>query len=591
MYSEEKRRWISGCNKEEGEQYCREAEETEDPEIMFQAADYLLARSEKGGRNAEAVFLMEKAAQGKYTAAMLAMGQMYEYGWGVGKSRKYALRWYKEAAGAGSREAEKALARLKRKRRRFIAAGVLILFTAAVLIFLSTTMFLPFMTGSGDGNPMEEEDPPITEGGEVVVGESTDLVETETLEEFQKSLRELTEQYDDELVVSGQRSTNRLLLRFEGAVLDLTDFLADRVVSREDNMVIIQFASEEEAARCLEALKASDQIIFAEMDEYSIAAEDTETEEGSGNADDAETADDMATGKDVEAGSGADISAYSGGTYQYYTWGCEDMGLDHLARWLASLDETGSAVVAVVDTGVKPVDGIRSRLLSGTDVVMGGDGQTDMMGHGTHVAGTILDCTQGLDVQVLPVGVFGTGQFTSKSAICTGLEYAISREADVINMSLGGPDDSGSAWQADVIRRAVSEGIIVVASAGNGDENGIPIDTAGYMPAAMEECIVVGAVDSSHSIAPFSNYGESVDVCAPGVDIVSYSINEQGLESMSGTSMAAPHISALAVMLRLYLPDASPEQIEKYIKDYSIYLGDGQYYGEGIPSGLPFIEE
>ena len=567
MYSEEKRRWISGCNKEEGEQYCREAEETEDPEIMFQAADYLLARSEKGGRNAEAVFLMEKAAQGKYTAAMLAMGQMYEYGWGVGKSRKYALRWYKEAAGAGSREAEKALERLKKKRRGFFAAGVLILFAAAVLIVLSTTVLLPLATGSGDGNPVEEEDPPITEGGEVVVGESTDLVETETLEEFQESLRELTERYDDELVVSGQRSTNRLLLRFEGAVLDLTDFLADRVVSREDNMVIIQFASEEEAAHCLEALKASDQIIFAEMDEYSIAAEDTETAE--------------------DAGSGV----YAGGMYQYYTWGCEDMGLDHLARWLASLGETGSAVVAVVDTGVKPVDGIRSRLLPGTDVVMGGDGQTDMMGHGTHVAGTILDCTQGLDVQVLPVGVFGTGQFTSKSAICTGLEYAISREADVINMSLGGPDDSGSAWQADVIRRAVSAGIIVVASAGNGDENGIPVDTAGYMPAAMEECIVVGAVDSSHSIAPFSNYGESVDVCAPGVDIVSYSINEQGLESMSGTSMAAPHISALAVMLRMYLPDASPEQIEKYIKDYSIYLGDGQYYGEGIPSGLPFIEE
>ena len=582
MYSEEKRRWISGCKKEEGERYCRQAEKTEDPEIMFQAADYLLTRSEKGGRNAEAVFLMEKAAQEKYTAAMLAMGQMYEYGWGVGKSRKYALYWYKEAAGAGSREAEKALARLKKKRGRLFAAGVLSLFVAAVLIVLSAKVLFPFVTGNG-GNPAEKEDPPITEGGEVVVGENTDLVKTETLEEFQENLRELTEQYDDELVVSGQRSTNRLLLRFEGDVLDLTDFLADRVVSREDNMVIIQFDSEEEAARCLEALKASDQIIFAEMDEYSIAAEDTEAADDAGTADDTEAADD--------AVSDPDISAYAGGTYQYYTWGCEDMGMDHLARWLVSMDETGTAVVAVVDTGVKPVDGIRSRLLSGTDVVMGGDGQTDMMGHGTHVAGTILDCTQGLDVQVLPVGVFGTGQFTSKSAICTGLEYAISREADVINMSLGGPDDAESAWQADVIRRAVSDGIIVVASAGNGDENGIPIDTAGYMPAAMEECIVVGAVDSSHSIASFSNYGDSVDVCAPGVDIVSYSINEQGLESMSGTSMAAPHISALAVMLRLYLPDASPEQIEKYIKDYSIYLGDEQYYGEGIPSGLPFIEE
>ena len=113
--------------------------------------------------------------------------------------------------------------------------------------------------------------------------------------------------------------------------------------------------------------------------------------------------------------------------------------------------------------------------------------------------------------------------------------------------------------------RAVSAGIIVVASAGNGDENGIPVDTAGYMPAAMEECIVVGAVDSSHSIAPFSNYGESVDVCAPGVDIVSYSINEQGLESMSGTSMAAPMVTGTAAMIYSFRTDLSLADVKTAI--------------------------
>ena len=85
------------------------------------------------------------------------------------------------------------------------------------------------------------------------------------------------------------------------------------------------------------------------------------------------------------------------------------------------------------------------------------------------------------------------------------------------------------------------------------------------MPAALTECIVVGAVDQEHEIASFSNYGDSVDVCAPGVDVVSYSIKPEGFESMSGTSMAAPHISALSAMLCMYVPEASPAQIEKSI--------------------------
>ena len=266
------------------------------------------------------------------------------------------------------------------------------------------------------------------------------------------------------------------------------------------------------------------------------------------------------------------------------------MGLDRLAAYLSANAVQQSATVAVLDSGVMPAEETSDRILSGTDVVMGGDGRSDLMGHGTHVSGTILDCTRGLDVKILPVGIFGENEYTNILNICTGLEYAISQSPDVINMSLGGPVSEEDGWQQTLIREAVQNGITVVVSAGNGDGAGNPMDTAGIMPAAMEECIVVGAVDRDHKIAFFSNYGESVDVCAPGVDIVSYSIKPEGLESMDGTSMAAPHISALAAMLAMYVPDASPAQIEKYIKDYCQHLGDELYYGEGIPQGIFYIE-
>lgn len=276
---------------------------------------------------------------------------------------------------------------------------------------------------------------------------------------------------------------------------------------------------------------------------------------------------------------------------KYLTWGCEDMGLDLLADWLSVNAKKKSVVVAVIDSGVKPNDEISDRVLPGSHVVTGGDGTTDYLGHGTHVAGTILDCTQGLDVKVLPVGVFGEEKYTSASSICMGLEYAMSQSPDIINMSLGGGRTEESKWQEKLIHDAISDGMVVVAAAGNGDANRNPVDTAGQSPAAIEECIVVGAIDASHNIGSFSNYGKSVDVCAPGVGIVSYSIKPGSVSTRRGTSQAAPHIAALAAMLRMYVPDATPAQIEKYIKDYCQPLGDELYYGKGLPQASYYIED
>lgn len=157
-------------------------------------------------------------------------------------------------------------------------------------------------------------------------------------------------------------------------------------------------------------------------------------------------------------------------------------------------------------------------------------------------------------------------------------------------MSLGGPKSNDCVLKDDLICQAVASGITVVVAAGNGDKYGNPVDTAETDPAHIEECIVVAAYDSRRRIAGFSNYGASVDVAAPGVDVVSYGNGDEFLVSLSGTSMAAPHISALAAMLRLYLPDASPAQIEKYIKDYCLPMGNALYWGEGIPQSAGFIE-
>ena len=286
------------------------------------------------------------------------------------------------------------------------------------------------------------------------------------------------------------------------------------------------------------------------------------------------------------------MSAYSSAHTgeNYYSWGVEYLGLDILAAWVGTQQPT-PVTVAVLDTGSEPCQENAHLYLEGYDMIdtSNNNGWTDEHdhGHGTHVAGTIIDCTWGLPVQILPIRVLGpNGQ--PDSCIVAGIEAAIQEGADVINLSLGGPclyanpdQNCGGAidWS---IQDAVAKGIVVVAAAGNGDDYGNPEDTKINCPAHLGCCIVVAACDSQDQLASFSNYGESVDVCAPGVAVCSY--NPGGtFASLNGTSMATPHVSALAAMLKMIMPDKTPAQIEKYITDYCVDMGDPLAYGEGIP--------
>ena len=555
MYNRQQKGWESAEYEEALLLWCRESFNRENPEALYILADYTLGKASSGKETADAVYQMEKAAGLGLSRAALAMGQMFQYGWGVHRNWKAARSWYERAVELGSNEAAEYLAQLRQAHRSQLLAGVAAVLGAAALLSILCPLLL--------------KAPP--EG--ILVHEDTELIQPATFEEFSQALNDLIGQYDDELVVSGQQSTNRLLLKFDGPGIDLSAFPAATVIADGDNYLVIQFETEAEAQACLDFLRSKEGILFADMDSY-------ENSVGSGDV--------------GHTTSGLPYtSPYSGALY--YTWGVEYLGLDRLAAWLME-QPTQPVTVAVVDTGVEPCSENAHRILEGFDAFFpGGTGWTDQDGHGTHVAGTIIDCTWYLDVSILPVRVF-LGSTTADSYIVQGLRYALDQDVDVINMSLGGscaatePGDSCGGPFDYYLQKAFDQGVTVVVAAGNGDDYGNPEDTKICCPAHNDNCIVVAACDTDGNTASFSNYGDAVDVTAPGVDIISYYPGST-LQALSGTSMAAPHISALAAMLKLYLPDRTPAQIEKYITDYCVDMGDSLRYGDGIPWAAYFAGE
>lgn len=550
MYNTKQKCWISASYDESHLIWCREPFNRENPAAMFDLADSMLEQAERGKQNAEAVYLMESAAKLGYEKAALAMGQLFEHGWAVQRNLRMAVQWYEKAAALGSADAASLLAALKRKRRTkrlLIALAALVLVCAVVCVIVLPKMFAP------------------VEG--IIVHSDTLLITPTTTDEFQTALNDLIVKYDDELVISGQRSSNRLILMFEGSGIDLSDFPAATVIANQDNYLVIQFLTEEDAQRCLEWLAGNDSVLFAETDDYNFSI------------------DGQSGGMHTTSGEPY-TSPYSGAVY--YSWGVEFLGLDRLAGWLMT-QQTDPVVVAVLDTGSEPCAENQHRYLNGYDMANpGANGWTDNDGHGTHVAGTVIDCTWDLDVSVLPIRVFLPTGGAPDTFIIAGLQYAIQSGADVINMSLGGRcahSDPGVSCGSAIdyyVQEAANQNIVVVIAAGNGDEYGNPESTNINCPAHMDSGIIVAACDKRGNLASFSNYGDAVDVCAPGVEVWSYYTGDM-IAPLDGTSMAAPHISALAAMLKLYLPDRSAAQIEKYIMEYCVDKGNPDYYGEGIP--------
>ncbi|MEW6476739.1 MAG: S8 family serine peptidase [Actinomycetota bacterium] len=254
-------------------------------------------------------------------------------------------------------------------------------------------------------------------------------------------------------------------------------------------------------------------------------------------------------------------------------WALDQVGFDP-AR--AAVDPS-SVTVAVLDSGVAGShEDLAGTLLTGWDAIAdrpGGD--TDPLGHGTHVAGIVAAVAgNGLGgrgaaagVRILPVRVLDSDGSGWSSTIAEGIRWAADHGADVINLSLGGSSPS-SAYRAAIDYAVHQRGAVVVASAGNEYESGNPVS----YPAAFPDAIAVGASTPSNGRASFSNTGAYVDLAAPGTSILApcpmgaeICSRNSHYTRMSGTSMAAPFVSAAAALLRAARPDASVGQIRDWL--------------------------
>ncbi|GAB2617336.1 hypothetical protein Aab01nite_30590 [Paractinoplanes abujensis] len=238
---------------------------------------------------------------------------------------------------------------------------------------------------------------------------------------------------------------------------------------------------------------------------------------------------------------------------------------------------TGAGVtVAVIDSGVDAAHpDLAGHVLPGADFITGTEGvSTDPYGHGTHVAGTIAALTgngEGIagmapDASILPVRVLGPNGTGYMSDVANGIAYAADHGADVINLSVSATDQVGAVTNA--VAYARGKGVVVVAAAGNMRRSGSP---AAY-PAADPGVIAVAATAADDSVAVYSNRGDYVDVAAPGSDITStYPGYRYG--RMNGTSMASPHVAALAALLKGADRGLTPDQVEHAITASAVDLG------------------
>ena len=240
------------------------------------------------------------------------------------------------------------------------------------------------------------------------------------------------------------------------------------------------------------------------------------------------------------------------------------------------------ARVAIVDTGI---DGdhpeLGSKIVAQKDMVNNdGVAQDDRAGHGTHVAGTVGAVTNnGAGVAAvcpgckLLVAKSGNSQVLYDSDIVQGIYWSVDNRAKAINLSLG--SEGNSRILEHSVNYAWEHGVVVVAAAGN-DNTSRP-----NYPAAYRNVISVSATDKLNRKARFSNFGK-VDVAAPGVEILS-TAPRGGLTIKAGTSMAAPHVAALAGLLAAQ--DLSAPEIRRRIQRSATDIGPegkDRYFGWGI---------
>lgn len=265
------------------------------------------------------------------------------------------------------------------------------------------------------------------------------------------------------------------------------------------------------------------------------------------------------------------------------SWGLDRV--DQRAQPLSSsysYDGDGTGVdVYIIDTGILAAhEEFGGRAVPGFDAVTSGGTAADGNGHGTHVAGTVGGTNYGVakGVRLIAVRVlnnFGSGTY---SQVIAGVDWVTADHVDrpaVANMSLGG---APSPALDDAVRRSIADGVTYAVAAGNSSA-----DVSLQSPADVAEAITVGATDINDGFASFSNFGAGVDLSAPGVNITSsWYTSNTATNTISGTSMAAPHVTGAAALYLQAHPAAAPAEVESALT--SSATSDAI---SAIPAGTP----
>ena len=245
-------------------------------------------------------------------------------------------------------------------------------------------------------------------------------------------------------------------------------------------------------------------------------------------------------------------------------WGLDR--IDQRARPLSgtfTYTNSGSSVTAyIIDTGIRFTHtDFGGRAVTGYDAVDGGPA-TDCNGHGTHVAGTVGGNTYGVakSVRLVGVRVLNCSGSGSTSGVIAGVDWVTGDHAAgapaVANMSLGG---GASSSLDSAVTRSINDGVSYAVAAGNGNIIGMAQNACNYSPARVGAAMTIGASDSSDRKASWSNYGNCVDWFGPGVSIKSaYYSSDTATSTLSGTSMATPHVAGVAAQYLQSNPSASP---------------------------------
>jgi subtilisin family serine protease len=248
------------------------------------------------------------------------------------------------------------------------------------------------------------------------------------------------------------------------------------------------------------------------------------------------------------------------------TWGLDRVDQRNLPLSSSyTYNATGSGVTAyIIDTGIRSSHSdFGGRVAGGYTAISDGQGTNDCNGHGTHVAGTVGGTTYGVakSVTLKPVRVLDCGGSGTNSGVIAGVDWVTGNKSGpaVANMSLGG---GVSSALDTAVQSSINAGVSYAVAAGN--DNGA--NACNGSPSRVGPALTVGSTTSSDARSSFSNIGSCLDLFAPGSSITSaWYTSNTATNTISGTSMATPHVAGVAALYLDDNPSASPSTVSSAI--------------------------